>query len=305
MIVGIDEVGRGAWAGPMVVGAVALGDTTINGLTDSKLLSKKKRVYYYDLIKAQAPLVGIGWVSAVDIDTIGLSTALKLAARRAVAQLDMSLVEQIIIDGTIMLLDDPRATTMKKADLLIPSVSAASVIAKVSRDRYMSMCDDIFDGYEFSRHVGYGSQIHQAAIATHGVLPIHRKTFAPIAAALGQSPETITGPKHPSLGNLAETAACEFLESRGFTIIDRNWRTKWCEIDIIAVKDSIVSFVEVKYRSSDLQGGGVAAVTPSKVRQMRFAAELWLRNRSPQDAQLAAIEVAGKDMQVRLFIESI
>ncbi len=305
MIVGIDEVGRGAWAGPMVVGAVALGDTTINGLTDSKLLSKKKRVYYYDLIKAQAPLVGIGWVSAVDIDTIGLSAALKLAARRAVAQLDMSLVEQIIIDGTIMLLDDPRATTMKKADLLIPSVSAASVIAKVSRDRYMSMCDDIFIGYEFSRHVGYGSQLHQAAISTHGVLPIHRKSFAPIAEALGISRKSISAPKTPSVGSLAETAACEFLLSNGYTIIERNWRTRWCEIDIVAEKDHVVSFVEVKYRSSDLQGGGVAAVTPSKVRQMRFAAELWLRNRPSQDAQLAAIEVAGKDMQVRLFIESI
>ncbi len=305
MIVGIDEVGRGAWAGPMVVGAVALGDTVIPGLTDSKMLSKKKRECYYDIIKEKAPLIGIGWVSAVDIDTIGLTEALKLAARRAVAQLDMTNVEQIIIDGTIMLLDDPRATTMKKADLLVPSVSAASVIAKVSRDRYMSMCDDIFVGYEFSRHVGYGSVLHQQAIVAHGVLPIHRKSFAPIAAALGSVKKIHTEPKTPSVGNLSETAACEFLVSKGYTVIDRNWRTKWCEIDIIAIKDLVVTFVEVKYRSSDTQGGGIAAITPTKVRQMRFAAELWLRNRAPQDAQLAAIEVAGGDLQVRLFIESI
>ena len=305
MIVGIDEVGRGAWAGPLVIGAVALGDTTIAGLTDSKLLSKKKREHYYEIIKSQAPLVGIGWVSAVDIDSIGLTEALKLAARRAVAQLDMTQVEQIIIDGTIKLLDDPRATTMKKADLLIPSVSAASVIAKVSRDRYMSLCDGIFDGYEFSRHVGYGSQVHQDAISSHGVLPIHRKSFAPIATALGVVKDV--APKSPkaSVGHDAESAACSFLQNTGYRIIDRNWRTKWCEVDIIAAKDNIVSFVEVKYRSSDNQGGGVAAITPQKLRQMRFAAELWLRNHPNNDAQLSVIEVAGPDLSVRTFIESV
>jgi len=83
MIVGIDEVGRGAWAGPLVVGVVGLGGVTIDGLTDSKLLSKKKREKFATQIKQSAPLVGIGWVSAVDIDAIGLSGALKLAARRA------------------------------------------------------------------------------------------------------------------------------------------------------------------------------------------------------------------------------
>ncbi|MEO5690848.1 MAG: ribonuclease HII [Candidatus Saccharimonadales bacterium] len=305
MIVGIDEVGRGAWAGPLVVGAVALGDIVIEGLTDSKLLSKKKRLHFSDIIKEQAPLVGIGWVSAIDIDNIGLSAALKLAASRAVAQIDMTLVEQIIIDGTIKLLDDSRATTMKKADLLVPSVSAASVIAKVARDRYMSMCDDVFEGYEFSRHVGYGSSLHQTAIATHGVLPIHRKSFAPIALALGNQPRSKEKQNILTVGHRAETAACEYLETHGYTIIDRNWRTKWCEIDIIAEKDSVISFVEVKYRSSDSQGGGVAAITPSKVRQMRFAAELWLRNHPHVDAQLAAVEVAGTELQVRLFIESL
>lgn len=329
MIVGIDEVGRGAWAGPLVVAAVSLGGQTIDGLTDSKLLTKKKRERLSLEIKQIAPLVGIGWVSARDIDTIGLSAALKLAAQRAMRQIDTKSIEQIIIDGTIRLIDDPRVTLMKKADLLVPSVSAASVIAKVARDHYMALCDDVFSGYGFTGHVGYGAAKHREAIENHGVLPIHRASFAPIMYALQRNEGAInshmkkngthlqtdtddssegasTAAKDTThVGKLAEQMAADYLVAQGYSIIDRNWKTRWCEIDIIATKHEVVHFVEVKFRRRVDQGGGLAAITPQKLRQMRFAAELWLQRNPNLDARLSAIDVAGEDMVVMKMLEDI
>src|SRR5690606_11380654 len=162
MIVGIDEVGRGAWAGPLVVGAVLLGGVEIDGLTDSKKLTKKQRELLDIEIRQKARGVGLGWVSAKDIDKIGLSGALKLASRRAVAHIRHE-YREIIVDGTIRLLDDPRVTLMKKADFLVPSVSAASIVAKVARDNYMRHVDGVFPGYKFRGHVGYGTAAHRAA----------------------------------------------------------------------------------------------------------------------------------------------
>ncbi len=163
MILGIDEVGRGPWAGPLVVGAVVLGGAQIEGLTDSKKLTKKRRDVLDVEIREKALGFGLGWVTANEIDDIGLSQALKLATRRAVEQISAA-YHEIIIDGTVNFLADTNkgqyVTTMKKADLLIPSVSAASIIAKVARDNYMSQQDDVYPGYGFSRHVGYGTALH-------------------------------------------------------------------------------------------------------------------------------------------------
>lgn len=179
MIVGIDEVGRGAWAGPMVVGAVLLGDVNIPGLTDSKKLTQKRREQLDIQIRQQALAIGLGWVSAKQIDTIGLSAALKLASAKAIAHIHQE-YKEIIIDGTIRLIDDPRVSLMPKADLLVPSVSAASIIAKVARDNYMKHLDEVFPGYNFSTHVGYGTATHRAAIENRGVTPLHRLSFGPL-----------------------------------------------------------------------------------------------------------------------------
>lgn len=300
MIVGIDEVGRGAWAGPLCIAAVGLNGAYIQGLTDSKKLSKKKRAMYELEIKRIAPHIGIGWVSAKHIDMIGMSAALKLAAKRAIAQLDSNSITQIIIDGTIMLLDDPRATTMKQADLLVPSVSAASIIAKEARDRYMAACDSVVSGYTFSSHVGYGTKMHQDAINTIGASPLHRMSFSPLA--------TLSAPiltKEQTDGSKAEQAATEYLRSLGYTIIDTNWKTKWCEIDIIAAKDTVVHFVEVKYRRQSLWGDGMSAITPKKLKQMDFAARIWLASNPSQAAVLSAMSLSGADFHVDTYIETI
>jgi ribonuclease HII len=184
MILGIDEVGRGPWAGPLVVGAVVLGSVDIDGLTDSKKLSKKRREELDIIIRRDAGGYGLGWVDASEIDHIGLSAALVLATKRAVEQIKVS-YHEIIIDGTVNFLKDTSkaqyVTTLKKADLLVPSVSAASIIAKVARDNYMMQQEQIYPEYQFGSHVGYGTAAHRAAIDAYGVTPLHRLSFAPLA----------------------------------------------------------------------------------------------------------------------------
>ena len=184
MILGIDEVGRGPWAGPLVVGAVVLNDTVIEGLTDSKKLSKKQReALSHKIINSKAD-IGLGWVHADELDRIGLSNSLIEATKRAVSQIS-SPYHEIIIDGTINFLKNTNkaqyVTTLKKADLLIPSVSAASIVAKVARDKYMDEQSTIYPKYGFSSHVGYGTAAHSAAIAQYGITPLHRLSFAPLA----------------------------------------------------------------------------------------------------------------------------
>lgn len=300
MILGIDEVGRGPWAGPLVIGAVVLGDATIEGLTDSKKLSASKRERLAAIIREETLAYGLGWVDATEIDEIGLSAALSLACRRAVEQINVP-YHEIIIDGTINFLSGTTkgqyVTTLKKADLLIASVSAASIIAKVARDDYMALQDEVYPGYGFASHVGYGTASHKAAIQRMGITPLHRRSFAPIKALAGSTvserPSIVGTNKHA--GNRGEDHAAEWLERQGYLVTERNWKTRFCEIDIIAVKDDVVHFVEVKHRRSEAQGGGIAAITPAKLRQMRFAADMYLSRRPPCDALLTVITTSGTD----------
>jgi ribonuclease HII len=338
MIVGIDEVGRGAWAGPLVVGAVLLGGVTIDGLTDSKLLTKKQRIALDLEIRQKALGVGVGWVSARQIDQIGLTAALKLAAARAIMHIRHE-YHEIIVDGTIALINDPRVTLLKKADLLIPSVSAASIVAKVARDNYMKHLDQIFPGYKFAGHVGYGTAVHRQAIADQGVTPLHRLSFAPLqkyhnnvsVSALRLSPRVTTRAAAPTessaltranvgadasaepasatrttkkIGDAAEAQTENYLKRHGHKILERNWRTKFCEIDIVSSYDNTVFFTEVKYRKNDNQGGGLAAITTKKQRQMKFAAEYYaVKNRLVDtNLLLAAADVAGQPPVVQDFL---
>jgi ribonuclease HII len=183
MIVGIDEVGRGPWAGPLVIGAVVMGNAQIEGLTDSKKLSKQRREVLAVAIRAEVSSYGLGWVTANEIDQIGLSASLTLGTIRALEQIGVP-YHEIIIDGTVNFLDQTSkgkyVTTLKKADLLIGAVSAASIIAKVARDEYMQKMDRIYPNYGFASHVGYGTARHREAIDRYGITPLHRLSFAPL-----------------------------------------------------------------------------------------------------------------------------
>lgn len=184
MVLGIDEVGRGPWAGPMVVGAVVLGDAEIEGLDDSKKLSEKKREKLAYEIKEKAAAVATGWVTSHEIDELGLGEALKLAARRAVEKIDVE-YDKIIIDGTIKLVDGENVVTLPKADSLILEVSAASIVAKVARDMYMKKLGEKYPDYGFEKHVGYGTKAHKLALDKFGAISEHRRSFRPVAKVLG------------------------------------------------------------------------------------------------------------------------
>lgn len=308
MILGIDEVGRGPWAGPLVVGAVVLGGQQIDGLTDSKKLPKKRREELDVLIRERSSGYGLGWVTSSEIDQVGLSEALKLATIRAVEQVKVT-YHEIIIDGTINFLKETSkgqyVTTLAKADLLVPSVSAASIIAKVARDNYMAAQDAEFPGYNFASHVGYGTAAHSAAIEKLGVTPLHRLSFAPLAKYRSESAQSQMPQKSSTTGAIAEDLAAKDLIRRGYTVIARNWRTRWCEIDIVASKDDGIYFVEVKYRRAINQGGGVAAITAAKLKQMKFAAEFYLaKNKiANKEVRLAVMTLTGVPPKVELYLE--
>ncbi len=184
-LMGIDEVGRGCWAGPLVVGAVIL-NKEIPGLTDSKLLSKKKRLELDIQIRESAKFAGLGWVEPNEIDELGLTKSMQLAIERAVK--DCPEVNEIIIDGNInYLVEDPRAVALIKADQIVPAVSAASIVAKVARDTYMEKIAKDHPDFGFEKHVGYGTKAHREALATHGVTSLHRLSYKPVRLLHGQA----------------------------------------------------------------------------------------------------------------------
>ncbi|WP_242144534.1 MULTISPECIES: ribonuclease HII [unclassified Bacillus cereus group] len=178
-IAGIDEVGRGPLAGPVVTAAVILPEEFyIPGLNDSKKLSEAKRELFYDEIKEKAIAIGIGIVSPQVIDEINIYQATKQAMLDAVANLSYA-PEHLLIDAMKLPTSIPQ-TSIVKGDAKSISISAASIIAKVTRDRMMKELGKTYPEYGFEKHMGYGTKQHLEAIETYGVLEEHRKTFAPI-----------------------------------------------------------------------------------------------------------------------------
>ena len=176
-ICGIDEVGRGPLAGPVVAGAVILPrDSKILYLNDSKQLTAKKRDELYDVIMREAVAVGIGYASPARIDEINILQATYEAMRQAIGNLSVK-PDLLLNDAvTIPKVEIPQVPIIK-GDAKSISIAAASIIAKVYRDRLMVQYDDIFPGYGFAGNKGYGSQAHMDAIRTLGPTPIHRRSF--------------------------------------------------------------------------------------------------------------------------------
>ena len=312
-ILGIDEVGRGPLAGPLVVGAVVLPDDKpewAGSLRDSKKLSAKRREVLSEVIWQEAGGVGLGWVSPKELDEVGISEALRLATRRAVKSVQglNASFHQIVIDGKVNFLSKTRlagfVSTMPKADDLVKEVSAASIVAKVARDAYMKEVGLRFPEYGFEKHMGYGTLQHREAILRYGICPEHRRSYEPVRSMVGFSRSKNNVVKNTTfVGTMGEDAAALYLTSCGHEIVARNFKTYFYEIDIVSVCEGRIYFTEVKYRKNGDFGGGLMAVDGRKLEQMRFAAECFLKYFKREfggfDPLLAVADVAGEDFEVK------
>ena len=342
MILGIDEVGRGPYAGPLVIGACILGDWQnsenaewIEKLTDSKKLSAKRREELYVLIKEKALAAATGWVSSAEIDEIGLSEALRLATRRAVEQIQQTKVpfSEIIIDGTMNFLVGTKlekyVSTLKKGDFLVKEISAASILAKVERDKYMVELDAVYPEYGLGKHVGYGTAAHQKAMEEFGLTPEHRRSFRPVREIAESKTttkpknatrlETTAEPKNASeqkitnkqktttkqLGDRGEQVVVDYLEASGHEIVARNYKTKLFEVDIISRKNEMFYFTEVKYRSDHDFGEALDFIDKKKQQKMRLAVEGFLATH-PEYADftpILAVAAVDKDFSLEEWFE--
>jgi ribonuclease HII len=183
-VAGVDEAGRGPWAGPVVAAAVVFESsrTAPKGLADSKLLGADERARLYDAIRKVA-VVGVGIVEVGDIDSINILQATFRAMQEAVACLS-PVPETVLVDGNRCPPLPCRSVPIVDGDQLCPSISAASIIAKVTRDRMMISLAQSFPGYSWETNKGYGTREHVSGIIRLGVTPHHRRSFAPIKMAI-------------------------------------------------------------------------------------------------------------------------
>lgn len=184
LIAGVDEAGRGPLAGSVVAAAVILDDLNpIKGLADSKKLTALRRAKLYDEIRAKALCVGIGEASVDEIDSLNILQATMLAMQRAVANLRLK-PSMVLVDGNRIPKLDMLAEAIVQGDAKVQAISAASIIAKVTRDRQCDALHALYPQYGFATHKGYGTAEHMAALKAHGAAPVHRKSFAPVRLAL-------------------------------------------------------------------------------------------------------------------------
>ena len=183
LVAGVDEAGRGPLAGPVVAAAVILDERQpIAGLADSKRLSAARRDQLYDEIRAKALCCCVAQASAEEIDRLNILQATLLAMQRAVAGLRLK-PGLVLVDGNRLPLLEMRAEAIVKGDAKVAAISAASILAKVTRDRGLALLDQRYPQYGFARHKGYGTAEHLQALRVHGPCPEHRRSFAPVAQA--------------------------------------------------------------------------------------------------------------------------
>lgn len=184
LVAGVDEAGRGPLAGPVVAAAVILDPANeISGLRDSKALSEAERERLFDEIMARALCSSVGRASVEEIDRLNILQATLLAMRRAVLGLRLA-PRLVLVDGNRVPVLPMRCEALIRGDALVPAVSAASIVAKVTRDRWCVQVDQSYPHYGFAQHKGYGTPQHLAALQAHGASPEHRRSFAPVAQAL-------------------------------------------------------------------------------------------------------------------------
>ena len=286
LVAGIDEVGRGPLAGPVVTAAVILPkNCKIEFINDSKKLSAKKREELYDVICQKAISYGIGIVSSEQIDKINILQATYEAMREAISKL--SIPPQFILADAVHI---PNITIPQKGiiggDGKSISIAAASIIAKVTRDTMMKEFAELYPQYAFEKNKGYGSEEHIHAIKQYGLCAIHRKSFV----------KNIQTSENKAKGAKGEEIAVKEMEKAGYTILERNFRRASGEIDIIAQKENMLVFTEVKFRQTEKNGAPCEAVTKEKQKRITETAQYYIaeNNISTQDIRFDVAEIMQK-----------
>ncbi len=290
IIAGVDEAGRGPLAGPVVASAVVLPeDHPIEGLRDSKKLTPKKREILFGKIYEFATAIGVGVVDEKEIDRTNILKATHKAMQMALGRLGVR-PEKALVDGYALPNQVIPNEGIIGGDDKVDSIRAASIIAKVTRDRMMEHYDIIFPEYGFAKHKGYGTKTHIESLNEWKASPIHRRTFRPV---MDYMPTLGWYRKHRRVGMLGEQLAALFLFNNGHVIRAMNVRCQpYGEIDIISEENDTLIFTEVKTISKKSLGTPEEKIDELKLSKLENAIEMYMvENEVKSDVRLDAITV--------------
>lgn len=273
LIAGVDEAGRGPLAGPVVAAAVILPEEHgIEGLRDSKKLSEKRREALFSVISENSISLGTGIIHENEIDNTDILSATRKAMRIAIGKLNPQ-PDESLIDGYALPDQIVKNRGIIGGDDKVPVISAASIIAKVTRDRMMRNYHDVFPEYNFAQHKGYGTREHLENLRKYLACPIHRKSFNPVKKYL---PTLSNLKKERMLGKWGERLAARYLIHNGYEIVEMNYNAApYGEIDIVAWNMESTIFVEVKTASQTKLGDPESQVDEKKIEKLENVFEIY------------------------------
>lgn len=269
LLCGVDEAGRGPLAGDVYAAAVILPKGYIlEGLNDSKKLTEKKREILYDEIIQNAVSYCIAAATIEEIEQLNILNATFLAMRRAVEGLSVS-PKLVLVDGNQNPHLSVHSRCVVKGDATSACIAAASILAKVARDRYMQQIAKDYPQYQFEKHKGYGTKLHYQMLDEYGVSQIHRPSFLKKYLSQKQNETQLKGVA-------GEQIASEHLMKQGYSILAKNFHAPYGEVDMIAQKENILVFVEVKTRNPMGMMTAKEAVGKSKQQKLVKTAGMYL-----------------------------
>jgi ribonuclease HII len=319
-IAGLDEVGRGSWAGPVVACATILPlDSSVlleelAGIRDSKRLTARRRVEFFDRISTVGAVMGLGVASAAQVDDLGIVPATRLAMSRALDHLALP-AEYLLVDGFPLAYRGLPHEGIPGGDDRCVSIAAASIVAKVVRDGMMVGLDQVYPGYDFAQHKGYGTPGHREALYHKGPCPIHRFSYAPVRLVASDRPlqraSRSAEQTAAQVGRRGEQLAAAHLEEMGWVICELNYRCAAGEMDIVALDGECLAFVEVRTRRGRSHGLPVESITPRKKKKLIEVAETYLQehNSLPLDWRIDVVSIlmsrSGTEQQMELLKSAV
>ncbi len=295
LLCGVDEAGRGPLAGPVVAAAVVLPANIAPGTYyDSKRLSPKAREQAYERAMGEALAIGVGIVDHHFIDQYNILQATLLAMKNAILELKID-PDLVIVDGAAVPELPFSQRKINHGDALSQSIGAASIIAKVVRDKLMKKYGEWYPEYGFSKHMGYGTREHLLALQQYGPSPIHRLTFAPIKDMVSLQETRIKSSNDPrkGVGQDGENIAISYLEALGYVCLERNWRVRLGEIDAVMKDGDTLVVVEVRTRRNDSEALAfqlsAESIDERKRKRLRLLAEWY--GQSMADANLKEVRI--------------